>query len=174
MCAPVFQEQRLLPWHSALDNCALFSPLGKKRYAEALREASELLSSLGLDEQAQQKTPSQLSGGMNQRVAIARALISHRPLLLLDEPFRGLDPAEAPCDSGGAPALRHRSADNTFARGGGIYGRGQLPARRADEAQQKAVKIIYKKTEVHVKIQTLTCTFNYNVIYKRRITCAAP
>ena len=93
MCAPVFQEQRLLPWHSALDNCALFSPLGKKRYAEALREASELLSSLGLDEQAQQKTPSQLSGGMNQRVAIARALISHRPLLLLDELFRGLDPA---------------------------------------------------------------------------------
>ena len=30
---------------------------------------------------------------MNQRVAIARALISHRPRLLLDEPFRGLDPA---------------------------------------------------------------------------------
>ena len=93
MCAPVFQEQRLLPWHSALDNCALFSPLGKKRYAEALREASELLSSLGLDEQAQQKTPSQLSGGMNQRAGIAIAMLMNPAVLLADEPTSALDMA---------------------------------------------------------------------------------
>lgn len=92
MCAPVFQEHRLLPWHSALENCALCSHLGRKRHSEAIREASELLSLLGIDEKEQSKTPPQLSGGMNQRVAIARALISHRPFLVLDEPFRGLDP----------------------------------------------------------------------------------
>ena len=38
------------------------------------------------------RRPSELSGGQRQRVAIARALVRKRPLMLLDEPFGGLDP----------------------------------------------------------------------------------
>jgi thiamine transport system ATP-binding protein len=39
------------------------------------------------------RLPSELSGGQRQRVALARAMLTTRPLLLLDEPLTGLDPA---------------------------------------------------------------------------------
>ena len=39
------------------------------------------------------RRPSELSGGQRQRVALARALLTTRPVLLLDEPLSGLDPA---------------------------------------------------------------------------------
>lgn len=87
----VFQEDRLLPWLTAAQNVALALPgsavLPKR---EELAAARSLLDQMGLGEAAEQK-PDQLSGGMRRRVAIARALACQGELLLLDEPFKGLD-----------------------------------------------------------------------------------
>lgn len=88
-CALLFQENRLLPQLSALDNVALVLPKGQRELARSW------LRDLGLAE-AQDKPPAQLSGGMQRRLAIARALAyaqqSKAKALLLDEPFQGLDP----------------------------------------------------------------------------------
>ena len=80
----VFQEDRLLPWKTVIDNVGL----GLKG---AWRDAAlQALASVGLESRAQE-WPAALSGGQKQRVALARALI-HRPrLLLLDEPLGALD-----------------------------------------------------------------------------------
>ena len=79
----VFQEDRLLPWYSAKENIALISDEDV---------AAELLSSVGLADDLD-TLPDALSGGMRRRVAIARALAYSNDVLLLDEPFNGLDPA---------------------------------------------------------------------------------
>ncbi len=81
----VFQEDRL---------CEDFSALSNLRFAVGNRpEKSELvalLDSLGL-EGASPAPIRTFSGGMKRRVAIARALAAKGDLLLLDEPFKGLD-----------------------------------------------------------------------------------
>lgn len=80
----VFQDARLLPWLSVLDNVVLGLPSGE---STAGRDA---LGEVGLSghERAWPKT---LSGGEAQRVALARALVRRPQLLLLDEPFGSLD-----------------------------------------------------------------------------------
>lgn len=86
--ACVFQEPRLLPWRTAAENVnAVLSDR-----AETMPQARAWLERLELGEAADQY-PAALSGGMQQRVAIARALAYDAPVLLLDEPFRGLDAA---------------------------------------------------------------------------------
>lgn len=80
----VFQEDRLLPHLGAPGNLRLVTGRGHER---AIRET---LQSLGLHEAAD-KPVADYSGGMKRRVAIARALLSPFELLLLDEPFKGLD-----------------------------------------------------------------------------------
>lgn len=85
----LFQEDRLFPWLTALENVACISTQknGKAR-------AEEILKELMLGD-ALKKLPSELSGGMSRRVAIARALMLESDVLILDEPFRGLDTESA-------------------------------------------------------------------------------
>jgi len=84
----VFQEDRLPPQLSAADclRCVLKKdPRREARIAEALE-------ALGLAEASDQSV-SEFSGGMRRRVALARALLFPSPLVLLDEPLKGLDAA---------------------------------------------------------------------------------
>lgn len=77
----VFQEDRLLPWLSVLDNVKCVSD----------EETAKLrLSEVGLSDSLE-LTPDKLSGGMKRRAALARALAYSGDALILDEPFNGVD-----------------------------------------------------------------------------------
>ncbi|MBQ6951434.1 MAG: ABC transporter ATP-binding protein [Clostridia bacterium] len=79
----VFQENRLCEQFTALENVRMVAP-------EKTETAKDILASLGLVNDLYQKAAS-LSGGMKRRVAIARALCFDAPLVVMDEPFKGLD-----------------------------------------------------------------------------------
>lgn len=77
----MFQENRLLPWATVLENVAAVCNVPT---------AERWLAAVGLSQEAN-SLPSALSGGMQRRVALARALAHQSDVLLLDEPFKGLD-----------------------------------------------------------------------------------
>lgn len=82
----VFQESALFPWLTAAENVNVV--LGDS--ADTMSEAQDWLTAVGLADCCG-KYPHQLSGGQKQRVSIARALAYGGDILLLDEPFQGLD-----------------------------------------------------------------------------------
>jgi len=86
----LFQESALFPWMTTYDNIMY----GPRARGEDNREAAELaeflLVKVGL-EAFRDKYPQQLSGGMQRRAELARAMINKPEVMILDEPFRGLD-----------------------------------------------------------------------------------
>ena len=87
----VFQEAALWPWMSVIEN-VMFGPLARHQMsrAQARHAALALLQKFGLSDFAD-RYPNQLSGGMQRRAELAQALINSPKVMILDEPFRGLD-----------------------------------------------------------------------------------
>jgi ABC-type nitrate/sulfonate/bicarbonate transport system ATPase subunit len=84
------QKDLLLPWKKVIDNVALphvLKGLKKKEARERVRPYFEIFGLEGFE----MKYPYQLSGGMRQRVALMRTYMFSEDLILLDEPFGGLD-----------------------------------------------------------------------------------
>ena len=86
----VFQEPRLFPWLTVIDNVMLGLADEKLSRGVKRQRALAMLERVQLQEFAH-ALPSRLSGGMAQRVAIARGLIASPQILMLDEPFGALD-----------------------------------------------------------------------------------
>ena len=86
----VFQETALIPWQTTIDNIT-FGPLIRGEDKSSIKkEAETLLEKVGLIE-FKDKFPIQLSGGMQRRAELARAMINRPEVMIMDEPFRGLD-----------------------------------------------------------------------------------
>ncbi|MDW8800430.1 ABC transporter ATP-binding protein [Clostridium sp. A1-XYC3] len=85
----IFQEDRLLPHLTVYQNIAfvLKSTMNKEEMDFLINKYLDLVKLL----EHRDKFPRQLSGGMKRRVSIARAFAYKSRLLLMDEPFKGLD-----------------------------------------------------------------------------------
>lgn len=80
----IFQQPRLMPWMTVMDNLRLTSPNA------STQDIQQMLHKVGLEGKGGEY-PRTLSGGMQKRVSIARAFLNQPELLLLDEPFVSLD-----------------------------------------------------------------------------------
>ncbi len=89
-CAYMPQRDLLFPWLSAIDNASLALRNRGERREAARRATAPLFERFGLAG-FEGARPAELSGGMRQRVAFLRTLMAGKPVLLLDEPFGGLD-----------------------------------------------------------------------------------
>lgn len=89
----LFQYAALFDSLTAFENVAFplreFTAFNKE---EIMERVSNLLLSVGIEEESFYKTPSELSGGMRKRVGLARGLALNPGIMLYDEPTTGLDP----------------------------------------------------------------------------------
>jgi sulfonate transport system ATP-binding protein len=86
----LFQETALFPWMTTWENI-LYGPRARGELTrESIAFAEFLLAKVGLQE-FRDKYPGQLSGGMQRRAELARAMVNNPKVMILDEPFRGLD-----------------------------------------------------------------------------------
>ena len=88
----VFQDYPLLKHHTVQTNLEIAGKIAGMSPTVARKRADELLATFKLSDRGGHY-PAQLSGGQRQRVAIAQQIVQPRQLLLMDEPFSGLDPA---------------------------------------------------------------------------------
>jgi len=84
----LFQEDRLVPWLNVYDNLAL--GLVRENKSPNSDMILDMAKSLEIEDVLWQ-LPAALSGGMSHRVAIGRTFLADSNLMILDEPFRGLD-----------------------------------------------------------------------------------
>lgn len=91
--ATLFQDNNLFPHLNVLTNVALAISQSGKPSTDVRQRVSEVLARVGL-EGFESRMPSELSGGQQSRVALARVLLTERPLVLMDEPFAALGPAQ--------------------------------------------------------------------------------
>lgn len=89
----VFQQYNLIPNLTALENVMLALEFGGFPASSRFDRASQLLESVGIEEDQQHRRPTRLSGGQQQRVSIARALANQPAYILADEPTGNLDSA---------------------------------------------------------------------------------
>lgn len=83
----VFQESSLMPWRSVYDNIRLPLEVVKRPDPEAVEGLIEMIGMKGFEK----SYPLELSGGMQRRVALARAFVHKPSIVLMDEPFTGVD-----------------------------------------------------------------------------------
>jgi NitT/TauT family transport system ATP-binding protein len=86
----VFQETALFPWMTVYKNVSFGCKVKGMSAGEMKDKTEYILQKVGLSD-FRDKYPSQLSGGMQRRAELARALINEPKIMILDEPFRGLD-----------------------------------------------------------------------------------
>ena len=89
--AMVFQHYGLMPHRNVLDNASWGLEVQGMPKEERYDRTRKTLATVGLAGW-EDAFPRQLSGGMQQRVGLARALVVDTDILLMDEPFSGLDP----------------------------------------------------------------------------------
>ena len=90
----IFQFHELLPEFTALENVCMPGWIGNRNEEDLERDATALLSQLGLADRTHHK-PQEMSGGEQQRVAVARALINKPKVVFADEPSGNLDSENA-------------------------------------------------------------------------------
>jgi NitT/TauT family transport system ATP-binding protein len=83
----VFQDSSLMRWRTVYDNIKLPLEVTKKHNYEKVDQLIEMIGMKGFEK----AYPIELSGGMQRRVSIARAFVHEPSIVLMDEPFTGVD-----------------------------------------------------------------------------------